>query len=118
MSKIIIENKIMERFYEFVLVGDTDEVIFQMVVKKDDTNGDVKQTYSVQSSNDIKNWQLCYFIGSPVWKPRDSSLEATSSSLPRKGRDHNMAATLNASRKSLIETSSVGLEVHNSYNQQ
>ncbi|KAJ8934623.1 hypothetical protein NQ318_021631, partial [Aromia moschata] len=53
---------------------------------------------------------------SPVWKPRDSSLEATSTTLPRKGRDHTMAA-LCASRKSLIETST-GLEIHNTYNQQ
>ncbi|KAJ8918409.1 hypothetical protein NQ315_008106 [Exocentrus adspersus] len=53
---------------------------------------------------------------SPVWKPRDSSLEATSTTLPRKGRDHSMAA-LSASRKSLIETST-GLEIHNTFNQQ
>ncbi|KAG5897520.1 hypothetical protein JTB14_030017 [Gonioctena quinquepunctata] len=55
-------------------------------------------------------------LGSPIWKPRDSSIEPTSTTLPRKARDHNMSR-LNASRKSLTETST-GLEIHNSYNQQ
>ncbi|CAH0556958.1 unnamed protein product [Brassicogethes aeneus] len=51
------------------------------------------------------------FIGSPVWKPRDSSLEATSTTLPRKA-GHHASAALSASRKSLIETGT-GLEIHN-----
>ncbi|KAK9888783.1 hypothetical protein WA026_001008 [Henosepilachna vigintioctopunctata] len=55
-------------------------------------------------------------IGSPVWKPRDCSLGATSTTLPRKGREYT-SATLSASRKSLVETSTGGLEIHNTFNQ-
>ncbi|XP_060516827.1 protein still life, isoform SIF type 1 isoform X3 [Cylas formicarius] len=52
-------------------------------------------------------------LGSPVWKPRDSTFEQTSTSLPRKNRSEQNA--LSASRKSLVETTSAGLEMHNSY---
>ncbi|XP_018563201.1 protein still life, isoforms C/SIF type 2 [Anoplophora glabripennis] len=76
------------------------------------------QARLIQSSHPPETFQPMQIeeLGSPVWKPRDSSLEATSTTLPRKGRDHSMAA-LSASRKSLIETST-GLEIHNTYNQQ
>ncbi|GJQ82513.1 hypothetical protein Trydic_g14499 [Trypoxylus dichotomus] len=36
--------------------------------------------------------------GSPVWKPRDSSLEATSTTLPRKGRDSGLSASLSSAK--------------------
>ncbi|XP_057653123.1 protein still life, isoform SIF type 1 isoform X3 [Diorhabda carinulata] len=76
------------------------------------------QARLIQSSHAPENFQPMQTedLGSPVWKPRDSSIEATSTTLPRKARDHNMT-TLSASRKSLIDTST-GLEIHNTYNQQ
>ncbi|XP_068904379.1 protein still life, isoform SIF type 1 isoform X4 [Tenebrio molitor] len=76
------------------------------------------QARLIQSSHAPETFQPMQTeeLGSPVWKPRDSSLEATSTTLPRKGRDHSMAA-LSASRKSLVETTT-GLEIHNAYNQQ
>lgn len=60
--------------------------------------------------------KIIIVIGSPVWKPRDSSLEASSTTLPRKGRDQG-ASSLSASRKSLVDINT-GLEIHNSYHQQ
>ncbi|XP_063922445.1 protein still life, isoform SIF type 1 isoform X3 [Zophobas morio] len=76
------------------------------------------QARLIQSSHAPENFHPMQTeeLGSPVWKPRDSSLEASSTTLPRKGRDHSMAA-LSASRKSLVETTT-GLEIHNAYNQQ
>ncbi|XP_076255312.1 guanine nucleotide exchange factor still life isoform X3 [Rhynchophorus ferrugineus] len=55
-------------------------------------------------------------LGSPIWKPRENNFEQTSTTLPRKNKPDQCA--LSASRKSLVETSSTGLEVHNAYAQQ
>uniref|UniRef100_A0A6P7F4N6 Protein still life, isoforms C/SIF type 2 isoform X4 n=1 Tax=Diabrotica virgifera virgifera TaxID=50390 RepID=A0A6P7F4N6_DIAVI len=76
------------------------------------------QARLIQSSHAPENFHPMHTeeLGSPIWKPRDSSIEATSTTLPRKARDHNLT-TLSASRKSLIDTST-GLEIHNTYNQQ
>ncbi|KYB27184.1 Protein still life, isoforms C/SIF type 2-like Protein [Tribolium castaneum] len=75
------------------------------------------QARLIQSSHAPETFQPMQTeeLGSPVWKPRDSSLEATSTTLPRKGRDHSSA--LSASRKSLVETTT-GLEIHNAYSHQ
>ncbi|XP_022905977.1 protein still life, isoform SIF type 1 isoform X4 [Onthophagus taurus] len=70
------------------------------------------QARLIQASNQPENYHPIQVeeLGSPVWKPRDSSLEA-SSTFPRKARDTG----LSSSRKSLIDTTS-GLEIHNSFN--
>ncbi|GLV41393.1 hypothetical protein CBL_06623 [Carabus blaptoides fortunei] len=74
------------------------------------------QARLIQSSHQPENYHPIAVkeLGSPVWKPRDSSVEASCTTLPRKGRsnDHG-ASALSASRKSLIETGA-GLEIHNS----
>ncbi|KAB0802276.1 hypothetical protein PPYR_04462 [Photinus pyralis] len=74
------------------------------------------QARLIQSSHQPENYQPMQVeeLGSPVWKPRDSSLEATCTTLPRKGKEPSTSA-LSASRKSLVDTNS-GLEIHSSYN--
>ncbi|XP_044751411.1 protein still life, isoforms C/SIF type 2-like isoform X2 [Coccinella septempunctata] len=76
------------------------------------------QAKLIQSSHNPEDFQPVKTdeLGSPVWKPRDCSLGATSTTLPRKGRE-NSSTILSASRKSLVETSSGGLEIHNTFNQ-
>ncbi|KAF2893278.1 hypothetical protein ILUMI_12894 [Ignelater luminosus] len=74
------------------------------------------QARLIQSSNQPEHYQPMQVeeLGSPVWKPRDSSLEATCTTLPRKGKEPSTSA-LSASRKSLVDVNS-GLEIHSSYN--
>ncbi|XP_045472036.1 protein still life, isoform SIF type 1 isoform X1 [Harmonia axyridis] len=72
----------------------------------------IQSSHNPEDFHPIKSDEL----GSPVWKPRDCSLGATSTTLPRKGRE-NSSTVLSASRKSLVETSTGGLEIHNTFNQ-
>ncbi|XP_028130653.2 protein still life, isoforms C/SIF type 2 isoform X1 [Diabrotica virgifera virgifera] len=61
------------------------------------------QARLIQSSHAPENFHPMHTeeLGSPIWKPRDSSIEATSTTLPRKARDHNLT-TLSASRNGLV----------------